>query len=139
MSETEVALDQRMIALVLPSIPESVRIARFHVRAALGFHRLGEYANDAEIITSELVTNAIEHVANDPDETIGVVLARAWYPVAVALIVIDSSAEGPIMRETSATSERGRGLHVVEALSAHWGWHPQPGGKAIFAMIASEE
>ena len=44
MSETAVAVDQQMISLVLPSIPESVRIARFHVRAALGFHGLDEYA-----------------------------------------------------------------------------------------------
>jgi anti-sigma regulatory factor (Ser/Thr protein kinase) len=139
MTKTAVALDQRMIAFVLPSIPESVRIARFHVRAALDFHRLGEYADEAEIITSELVTNAIQHVANDPADTIGVILARVWYPVAVAVIVSDSSREGPIRRETSATSERGRGLHIVEALSAHWGWHLQPGGKVIFAVIARED
>jgi anti-sigma regulatory factor (Ser/Thr protein kinase) len=139
MSETVVALDQRMIAFVLPSIPESVRVARFHVRAALGFHRLGEYANDAEIITSELVTNAIQHVADDPGETIGVILARVWHPVAVAVIVSDSSPQGPILRDPSATSERGRGLHIVEALSIHWGWRPQPGGKTIFAVISGED
>ena len=31
------------------------------VRAALGSRGLGEYADDAEIITSELVTNAVQH------------------------------------------------------------------------------
>jgi anti-sigma regulatory factor (Ser/Thr protein kinase) len=139
MLETAVALDQRMIQFVLPSIFESVRIARFHVRAALSFHRLNEYADDAEIITSELVTNAIHHVADDPAETIGVTVARVWYPVAVAVIVSDSSKEGPIRRETSATSERGRGLEIVEALSVHWGWHTEPDGKAIFAVIARED
>jgi anti-sigma regulatory factor (Ser/Thr protein kinase) len=139
MLETAVALDQRMIQFVLPSIFESVRIARFHVRAALSFHRLNEYADDAEIITSELVTNAIQHVAQDPAETIGVTVARVWYPVAVAVIVSDSSTEGPIRREASATSERGRGLEIVEALSVHWGWHPEPDGKAIFAVIARED
>jgi anti-sigma regulatory factor (Ser/Thr protein kinase) len=139
MSKTTAAVDQQMTALVLPSIPESVRIARFHVRAALDFHRLSEYADNAEIITSELVTNAIQHVADDPAETIGVILARVWHPVAVAVIVSDSSREGPIRREPSATSERGRGLHILEALSAHWGWHPEPGGKVIFAVIARKE
>jgi anti-sigma regulatory factor (Ser/Thr protein kinase) len=139
MPETAIEVDQRMIAFMLPSIPESVRIARFHVRATLGFHGLSEYADDAEIITSELVTNAIEHVGQDPMETIEVTLARVWDPVAVAIIVTDSSPEGPIRRETSGASERGRGLQVVEALSVHWGWHPEAGGKAIFAVIAREE
>jgi anti-sigma regulatory factor (Ser/Thr protein kinase) len=138
MSETVVALDQRMIQFVLPSIPESVGIARFHVRAALDFHQLSEYADDVEIITSELVTNAVQHVADDPAEAIVVTLARVRYPAAVTVIVSDSSTEGPIRRETSATSEQGRGLHIVEVLSAYWGWHLQPGGKAIFAVIARE-
>jgi len=35
-----------------------VPVARRRVRAALGSCGLGEYAGDAEIITSELVTNA---------------------------------------------------------------------------------
>jgi hypothetical protein len=26
----------------------------------------------------------------------------------------------------------------VEALAAHWGWHPQDGGKAIFAVLTRE-
>ena len=102
MSETAVAVDQQMISLVLPSVPESVRIARFHVRAALGFHGLGEYADVAVMITSELVTNAIRHVGEDPGETIGVTLAYVWDQVAVGIIVTDSSPEGPVMRETSA-------------------------------------
>ncbi|HUC27405.1 MAG TPA: ATP-binding protein [Streptosporangiaceae bacterium] len=138
MSETAVALDQRMISFTLPSTPESVRIARFHVRAALGFHGLGEYADDAEIITSELVTNAICHVADDPAETIAITVARVWRAAAVAVIVADSSPCGPVMRQTTGTSERGRGLHVVAALSADWGWRPQPGGKAIYAVIVKE-
>jgi anti-sigma regulatory factor (Ser/Thr protein kinase) len=128
-----------MIQFVLPSIPESVRIARFHVRAALSFHDLSEYISDAEIVTSELVTNAIRHVAEDPAETIGVSLARVWWPVAVAVIVTDSSPDGPIIRDTFAIRERGRGLHVVEALSVHWGWHPVPGGKVVYAVLAREE
>ena len=139
MSETAVALDQRMISFILPSIPESVRIARFHVRAALGFHGLGEYADDAELITSELVTNAICHVADNPAETIAVTVARVWHPAAVTVIVRDSSPYGPVIRETADASERGRGLQVVAALSVDWGWHPEPGGKSVYAVIVRED
>ena len=138
MVSTAIELDPRLIAFVFPSIPESVRMARFHVRAALGFHELGEYADDAEAITSELVTNVIRHVCSDGSETVGVILARTWNPESVTVVVSDSSPEGPVMREAPADSERGRGLQIVEALSAHWGWHPQDGGKEIFAVLAKE-
>jgi anti-sigma regulatory factor (Ser/Thr protein kinase) len=139
MSETAVALDEQIIQFVLPSIPESVPIARFHVRAALGFHHLGEYSDDTVLITSELVTNAIRHAGEDPALTIGVTIARLSDPAAVAVLVSDSSPDGPIIRQASGTSERGRGLQVVEALSVCWGWHPEPGGKVIYALIATED
>jgi hypothetical protein len=42
------------------------------------------------------------------------------------------------MREPPADSESGRGLQIVESLSVHWGWHPEPGGKAVFAVLAKE-
>jgi anti-sigma regulatory factor (Ser/Thr protein kinase) len=138
MASTAVELDPRLIAFVLPSIPESVRMARFHIRAALGFHELDEYADDAEIITSELVANAVQHVRDDGTGTIVVTLARVWNPAAVTVVVSDSSSEGPIRRDTSADSEQGRGLQIVEALSVHWGWRQEDGGKAIFAILARE-
>jgi anti-sigma regulatory factor (Ser/Thr protein kinase) len=131
-----VEIDSRLIAFMLPAIPESVPMARFHVRAALGFHELDEYAADAEIITSELVTNVIRHVCSDGSETVGVILARTWNPESVTVVVSDSSSQGPISRDTPVGSEQGRGLQIVEALSAHWGWHPEDGGKAIFAILA---
>jgi anti-sigma regulatory factor (Ser/Thr protein kinase) len=138
MASTAVEIDPRLITFVLPSIPESVRMARFHIRAALSFLKLDEYANEAEIITSELVTNAIQHVRRHGAETVGVTLAGTWNPETVTVVVSDSSPEGPVMPEASADSERGRGLQIVEALSAHWGWHPEDGGKVIFAILAKE-
>ena len=62
-----------------------------------------------EIITSELVTNAIQHVCGDGTKTVGVTLARMWNPEAVTVVVSDSSPEGPAMGEASAGSDRGQG------------------------------
>jgi anti-sigma regulatory factor (Ser/Thr protein kinase) len=90
MIRAAVEVDPQLIAFVLPSIPESVRVARFHVRAALGFHGLGEYADDAETITSELVTNAVRHVCDNGTETILVTLTHVWSRAAVTVIVSDS-------------------------------------------------
>ena len=128
--------DPRLIAFLLPAIPESVRIARFHVRAALSFHELGRLADDAVIITSELVTNAIQHACCDITETIRVTLAQSSDSEAVIIAVSDSSPHGPVIRKAPAGSERGLGLQIVESLSVHWGWHPAPGGKAVFAILA---
>jgi len=85
-----------------------------------------------------LVANAVQHVCDNGTQTIGVTLARAGNPAAVTVVVSDSSPEGPIRRDTPADSEQGRGLQIVEALSARWGWRRQDGGKAIFAVLASE-
>jgi two-component sensor histidine kinase len=87
---------------------------------------------------AELVTNAIQHVHSDGTGTIGVTLTCARNPDAVTVMVSDSSPRGPVMREASTCSERGRGLQIVAALSAHWGWRPEGGGKAIFATLAQE-
>ena len=138
MAGTAVEIDPQLIAFTLPSIPESVRIARFHIRAALGFHDLGHLADDAEIITSELVTNAIQHAGCDGTETIGVTLARTPDQDSVIIVVSDSSPYGPVMRVASADSEPGRGLQIVASLSVDWGWHPEPRGKAVYAILATD-
>jgi anti-sigma regulatory factor (Ser/Thr protein kinase) len=138
MARTAVEVDPQLIAFMLPSIPESVPIARFHIRAALGFHQLDEYADDLEVITSELVTNAIQHVRGDGTGTVGVTLARTRNPEAVTVVVTDSSTEGPVTRTTPDGSERGRGLRIVDELSDCWGWNPEDGGKAVYAVLAKQ-
>jgi anti-sigma regulatory factor (Ser/Thr protein kinase) len=72
MASTATQAEPRLIALALPGIPRSVPAARRHVRTALGWHGLAEYADDAEIITSELVTNAVQHASGNGTTTIGV-------------------------------------------------------------------
>ena len=54
MARTATQASPRLVALVLPGIPGSVPVARRHVRETLGLHGLGEFAQDAAIITSEL-------------------------------------------------------------------------------------
>jgi serine/threonine-protein kinase RsbW len=127
-----------LISFVLPGIPESAGIARCHVRAALEYHALGDYSADAQIVTSELVSNAVQHADMDSAEVITVTLMRVCRLDAVAIVVGDSSPHPPVMRETTVDSERGRGLQVVDALSVHWGWNPDDGGKEVFAVLAME-
>ena len=138
MARTAIQASPRLTAFVLPGIPESVPVARLRVRAALCLHGLGEYADDAEIITSELVTNAVRHACGNDTKTIGITLTHAGSPATVTIAVSDSSPHGPVRRDTPASGEQGRGLQIVEALSAHWGWRREGGGKAVFAALARE-
>jgi anti-sigma regulatory factor (Ser/Thr protein kinase) len=139
MARTATQASSRLIALALPGTPESVPIARRRVRAALGFHGLGEFTEDAGVITSELVANAVQHACEDGTRTIGVILTHAGAPATVTVAVSDSSPQVPVRRETPAGSEQqGRGLQIVEALSAHWGWRCGGGRKVVFAVLARE-
>ena len=138
MARTAVEVDPQLIAFILPSIPKSVPIARFHIRAALSFHRLEEYADDAAVITSELVTNAIQHACGDGTGTVKVTLLRTWNPEVVTVVVADCSREGPVTHMAPDGSERGRGLRIVDELSDCWGWNPEDGGKAVYAVLAKQ-
>jgi anti-sigma regulatory factor (Ser/Thr protein kinase) len=137
-ARTATKAEPQLIAFVLPGLPASVPVARRRVRAALGSRGLGEYTDDAEIITSELVTNAVQHACDNGTKMIGVTLTTAGSPAAVTVAVSDSSPGGPIRRGTQPGSEQGRGLQIVAALSAHWGWRHDDGGKAVFAVLARE-
>jgi anti-sigma regulatory factor (Ser/Thr protein kinase) len=129
-----------MVALVLASDPGQVGMTRCLVRAALEYRGLGHYASDAEVIASELVTNAIQHASStDPADKISVTLMRVWGGEAISVVVTDSSPLPPVKRETTSASDHGRGLQIAEALSAHWGWNHEQGGKAVYAILSKEE
>lgn len=124
-----------LIAFTLPGNPYSVQMARCCIRAALTCHQLGDYAEDAETVTSELVTNAIKH-ADAPQ--FGLEVMRLAGSGAVAVIVTDPSPNPPVKRDPSEDIEHGRGLNIVDALSASWGWRPQDPGKAVYAILARQ-
>ena len=92
------------------------------------------YADDAEAITSELVTNAITHTEA---ATFGLDVMHLERAV-VAVIVSDSSSRPPVKRRGWCGSEHGHGLLIVDALSAAWGWQLQTSGKAVYAILIRE-
>lgn len=105
-----------------------MRAARDTVRAALeGWHRQDVHG-DLELITSELVTNAIRH-ANSvtlvlylPDDKTAMV--EVW----------DDNPEGPSAPIVDSQAEGGRGLLLVGALSNAWGWRATAEGKVTWAQ-----
>ena len=127
-----------MVALVLRGDPEQVGITRCLVRAALEYLGLGIFADDAEMVVSELVTNAIQHATTDVNDKVGVTLMRVWDGDAVGLVVTDPSPVPPVIRQAANGSEHGRGLRIVEAISVHWSWNLENGGKAVYAILAKD-
>jgi anti-sigma regulatory factor (Ser/Thr protein kinase) len=124
-----------LVVFTLPGTPYSVQMARFYVRAALSYHDLGHYVSDVETVTSELVSNAIAHASA---AAISLELMHLEDSGAVVVIVTDPSPDPPVKRDPADLAEHGRGLHVVEGLSARWGWTPYEPGKAVYAIFTKE-
>ncbi len=124
-----------LIAFTMPGTPYSVQMARFHVRATLAFHNLGDYAEDAETVTSELVSNALTH-ACAPEFELEIMRLEGFR--AVAVMVTDPSPHPPVKRHPDESTTHGRGLLVIDALSARWGWRPKAPGKVVYAILTRE-
>ncbi|MFM9442068.1 ATP-binding protein [Streptomyces acidiscabies] len=90
--------------------------------------------DDAILIVSELVANAIRH-ARRPGHELWLHLALLESPEDTLLIeVSDPTPDYPTLR--TPTPEAGRGLHVVTALTTHLAWHPHEElGKTITAHL----
>ncbi|MFI9061395.1 ATP-binding protein [Streptomyces sp. NPDC053429] len=93
-------------------------------------------ADAAELVVSELVTNALRHSGAPRGRDIGVRLARREGRVRVE--VSDAGAVVDLAPQTAtAGDERGRGLAIVAALAERWGCRPRPHGigKAVWAEV----
>ena len=81
----------------------------------------------AELLTSELVTNALVHGGGDTTLVVDV-NDRA---LRVEVIDLDPKLDlGPL--EVGVTAEHGRGLAIVARLARTWGVEPRPQGKAVW-------
>ncbi|NIF15356.1 ATP-binding protein, partial [Burkholderia sp. Ax-1735] len=102
----------------LPARPESVAGARRMTRSRLEAWRVGQDTYDAAVlIVSELFTNAVVHTAS------ALVLCELDYSGAGVRISVTDQGHQPDGPRLSppADDEHGRGLLLVDALSAAWG------------------
>lgn len=123
----EVNWTQRSARVDLPAAPTSGALARDVLRQLCAAADLSQDTCDtALLLTTELVTNAIEHGAAPA------VLDASVLDQAVRVAVADASPSSPEPRVASEFDERGRGLFLVAALASRWGTEPRPGGKAVW-------
>ncbi|MGK5533711.1 ATP-binding protein [Streptomyces sp. URMC 129] len=112
---------------------ESAEEARALVRAALSAWQLDDLTDVAALLVSELVTNSVRHTRGDSME---ITVARTGWKV-VRVVVTDTSCALPIVRSPRDDEVRGRGLILVEALTARWGADLVPGGKRVWGELVS--
>ncbi|MGH3341443.1 MAG: ATP-binding protein [Carbonactinosporaceae bacterium] len=118
---------------VLAASPASVRHARRYVWEVLVGLGAAHVVADAELLVSELVTNAIRHVQGPPDGVVRVVLYQRGSSLRIE--VHDADLRCPIIGRPAGDSESGRGLWVVAHVAAAWGWDHTATGKSVWAEL----
>jgi anti-sigma regulatory factor (Ser/Thr protein kinase) len=123
----------------LPANAGSVKAGRDFTRATLREWGMGAVTDLAELVVSELVTNALRHgipAARGPGERHYVRLRLLAQAPFVMCMVADPARSIPVVKDADPAAESGRGLTVVEACCVRWGWHLlDEGGKVVWALL----
>ncbi|MEU5255208.1 SpoIIE family protein phosphatase [Streptomyces longwoodensis] len=109
-----------------PPRPAEVGRARAVVREQLHDWGLPRLADPAELMVSELVTNAVRHTRARPVEV------RLVRGDTLLCEVDDDDHELPTLRNAGPEAEAGRGLRVVSALAREWGTSRTAAGKTVW-------
>src|SRR3954447_15130257 len=114
------------LMLRLWPVPTSCAETRHAMRDFCERSNIANLADDAELLASEIATNAIVHSA-----TLITVLAV----VRGGELVVTVSDDGhmrPVVRSMHDDTESGRGMHVVDELAGAWGVTPRDFGKTVW-------
>ena len=133
--------------LELRALPASVHSARLDARNLLHKWRMEGLADTAELLVSEMITNAVRasaRIANQQRETGQAPRAqrmRLWLTSdrhSVLIQVWDADHHHPVRQDVGPDAETGRGLLLIEALSTQWGFYVPDGGdgKIVWALCA---
>jgi len=126
--------------LEMSAWPGAVPCARHHARQMLWDASLKELIEPVELVVSEMVTNSIHACgALDRDAKAAVRLWLVAMDDGVLVMVWDASPSRPQRQSPEPEAEGGRGLLLVDALSASWGSFEladEP-GKVVWALCAS--
>ncbi|MEU5435137.1 ATP-binding protein [Streptomyces sp. NPDC020719] len=124
--------------IALPHTNAAVPIARALIRTALADIEASADSDTAELLTAELVANAVEHTAGDQPIELVVELLASGCQVEVhdrsPLPPGDLSAPGP-RDEPDPWQEHGRGLLLIRTLSSACGHRPTAHGKAVWFTL----
>jgi anti-sigma regulatory factor (Ser/Thr protein kinase) len=117
--------------LDLGALPSAVPCARHYATYVLAeWSHLARLTADAQLIVSELVSNAVCHA-------LGPVTMRLRANSDSLLIEVqDELPAFPEPHSHAVDAECGRGLTIVSALSRAWGYYPERYGKTVWALVS---
>ncbi|WP_327427304.1 ATP-binding protein [Streptomyces sp. NBC_01236] len=126
--------------LELAAKTNAARWARSHTRTVLHAWRLPEERIDtAQLVVSELVTNAVQHNAGRQNSAAESRVTLTLHCESAQLIVLvgDTNPNPPMSNgAVSHAAEGGRGLIIVEAVSKEWSYYfPPTGGKVVWCIL----
>jgi anti-sigma regulatory factor (Ser/Thr protein kinase) len=133
-----------MLALV--ALPTSPFWARRYTHKFLDSCRgiTEDTVQTAELVVSELVTNAIRY-SGDPTRTLRyserasaslISLSLRHFSDRLLVEVFDTDSNPPVLAETDAFVEGSRGLVIVDALAKEWSFFYLPdGGKVVYCVL----
>ena len=111
----------------LPEADGGVAMARRFTRDTLAsWHYRGSY-EEAVLVVSELVTNAILHGRGSRTLRL---IGTAW---RVRIEVADDNPVPPAIRQGGA--DGGWGMRLIEQLTTDWGVSPRDGGKVVWGEV----
>ena len=122
---------------VLRGEASSPKVARDFAHRSLLSWSLAPLVEDAEMVVSELVTNAVRHGLPGMRTVVPALqLVLLKHERRLVVVVTDPGDKVPAVSERCDFDETGRGLRIVAALSGAWGWAPLvTGGKAVWAAF----
>ena len=137
------ALEPRRAAvlgsLTIPGRPAEVCAARAFVTRILAATGKGRTVDSdaATLLTSELVTNAIQHTASGADGgTVTIVVIDVADGVLIE-VIDDGSAGMPVVK-SDLLATGGHGLYLVQQLTAQWGYLRDLAGTTVWFHLAAD-
>ncbi|MEU0068089.1 ATP-binding protein [Streptomyces sp. NPDC006332] len=125
--------------IALPHSAAAVPVARALVRTALAELDHGADSDTAELLTAELVANAVEHTTGDAP----IELVVELLPTGCQVEVHDPDPAPPVNLtrpvdiEPDPWQEHGRGLLLIRTLSSSCGHRPTESGKAVWFRLSA--
>jgi anti-sigma regulatory factor (Ser/Thr protein kinase) len=104
----------------LAAVPGAVRYARRYTRHILATWKLSYLTDDAELVVSELITNAVQATPATPHPA-PVALYLAADDDRLSVLAWDCSPEPPVHRPHNDDAVSGRGLEIIQALTDRCG------------------
>jgi anti-sigma regulatory factor (Ser/Thr protein kinase) len=123
-------------SLELGALSSAVPCACLHIKHVLWDWGLNSLAETAELLVSELVTNAV-NATGQPGQTVSVNLAGSATRVLIEVGDADPQPPGPKESGEDGASD---GVLLVAALSTRWDWYPtqDPPGKVVWCELATD-